>query len=149
MTRTLYRVASAVVLTVTAVQAQAQPAGATRAGAVWSLTYLKANPGSLEQLTESIRRNWFALDARAVAGGDLLGYQLLRGAPADTTWDLLEITMYADSAQHARVDSVYRVRYRPTHTPVLIDGQRWQAFGRIVRTETMRWIDGGPLLTRP
>jgi hypothetical protein len=121
-----------------------QPAAATRPGAIWSLTYLKANPGAVESLAEAIRRNWFALDARAVQGGDLVGYHLLRGTPADTTWDLLEITMYADSAQYARVDSVYRVRYRPSHTPALVQGKRWQELGRIVSTATTRWIDGGP-----
>jgi hypothetical protein len=142
--RVALRGAVAAMLSLVGTAVHAQPAAATRPGAVWSLTYLKANPGSVESLAEAIRRNWFALDARAVQGGDLVGYQLLRGTPADTTWDLLEITMYADSAQHARVDSVYRVRYRPTHTPVLVQSKRWQELGRIVRTATTRWVDGGP-----
>jgi hypothetical protein len=129
--------------------AQPTPPTAMRPGAIWALTWLKANPGAVDDLTEAIRRNWFALDARAVAGGHLVSYQLLRGTPADTTWDLLEITMYADSLQHARVDSIYRALYRPSHVPVLVNGKRWQEYGRIVRSETTRWVDGGPPTRTP
>jgi hypothetical protein len=128
--------------------ALAQAPRATPQHAIWSFTYLKANAGAVDDLVESIRLNWFAMDARAVARGDLMGYHLVRGTPADSSWDLLEVTVWADSAQHARADSIYRVHYRPSHTPVLVKGKRWQDYGRIVRTETTRWLDGGPPLQR-
>lgn len=113
-------------------------------GAVWVLTYLKARPGAVDALAEAIRRNWFAMDARAVAAGHLESYRLLRGTPADSSWDLLEITTYRDARQHAQVDSLFRTIYRPQHTPVLVEGKRWQELGQIVRSETLHWVDGGP-----
>lgn len=109
---------------------------------IWQLTYLKALPGRQPELEQFLDANWFAMDRRAVAGGHLVDFQLLRGTPADTTWDLLEITVYRDSLQHAQVDSVYRTIYRPSHVRVLINGRGLPELGRIVRTETLRRVAG-------
>lgn len=111
-------------------------------GRVWQLTYLKAEPGLVDSLARSIELNWFAMDRAALADGHIVDFQLVRGTPADGTWDLLEVTVFADSAQHARADSVYRTVYRPRHEPVLVGGRRWQELGRIVRTETTRHLAG-------
>lgn len=112
-------------------------------GAVWQLTYLKAHPGaSVDSLARVVTANWFAMDARAVANGDLAGYHLVRGTPADSTWDLLEIAVFRDSAQHARADSLYRTRYRPAHTPVRVGGRDLAGWGRIVRSEVTRYRAG-------
>lgn len=114
-------------------------------GAIWQLTYLKAHPGaSVDSLARVVTANWFAMDAQAVKAGDLAGYHLVRGSAADTTWDLLEIAVFRDSAQHARADSLYRTRYRPAHRPVRVGGRDLAGWGRIVRSEPLRYVAGGP-----
>lgn len=118
--------------------------GAAASSQTWQLTYLKAAPGEVEHLAQLIRLNWFAMDARARAAGDIVDYQLLRASPADSTWDLLEITVFADSAQHARADSVYRTVYRPQHRMQLVDGKRFAQLGTIVQSITTRWVGGRP-----
>ncbi len=130
-------------LTLAAPLLRAQP-GPAPSGSIWQLTYLKAQPGRVEQLAQFIERNWFAMDARARAAGHLEDFVLLRGTPADSTWDLLEITTYRDSAQHARIDSLFRVVYRPQHQPVLIDGLSLTRLGRIVTSVTTRRVGGSP-----
>ena len=117
--------------------------GAT-AGAVWQFTYLKALPGQRDRLEQFLERNWFVMDARAKRSGYLVDNHLLRGSAADTTWDLLEISVYADSLQHARVDSIFRVVIRPQHTMVKVDGFEFRELGRFVREETMRWRAKSP-----
>jgi hypothetical protein len=64
---------------------------------------------------------------------------LLQGSAADTSWDLLEISIYADSLQHARVDSLFRTIISPQYQTVPIDGLTFRQLGRIVREETVRW----------
>lgn len=110
--------------------------------AVWQFTYLKALPGRVADLERFLDANWFAMDRRAVAAGHLVDFQLLRGTPADSSWDLLEITVFRDSLQHAQADSVYRTIYRPAHARVLIDGRGLPELGRIVRSETLRRVAG-------
>ena len=113
-------------------------AGAS-SGAVWQLTYLKALPGQRAPLERFIEQNWFVMDARAKRDGYLVDNHLLRGSGADTTWDLVEIAMYADSLQHARIDSIFRTIVRPQHTTVRVDGLEFRELGRFVREETLRW----------
>ena len=108
-------------------------------GAVWQLTYLKALPGHRARLEQFLEQNWFVMDARAKRAGYLVDNHLLRGSGADTTWDLVEISMYADSLQHARIDSIFRTIIRPQHTTVLVDGMEFRELGRFVREETLRW----------
>lgn len=109
---------------------------------IWQFTYLKALSGKVEQLAKFIESNWFTMDKRARAAGHLEDYVLLRGTPADTTWDLLEITTYRDSLQHARIDSLFRVVYRPQHQVVMIDGRDLSGLGRIVASVSTRRIVG-------
>lgn len=120
------------------------PAASRASAPVWSFTYLKAMPGRVADLERFLDANWFAMDRQAVAAGHLVDFQLLRGTPADSSWDLLEITIYRDSLQHAQADSLYRTRYRPAHTPVLIEGRGLRELGRIVRSETLRRVAGAP-----
>ena len=108
-------------------------------GAVWQLTYLKALPGQRDQLEQFVEQNWFVMDARAERAGYLVDNHLLRRSPADTTWDLLDISMYADSVQHAQIDSIFRTIIRPQHVVVRIDGREFRELGRFVREETLRW----------
>jgi hypothetical protein len=82
--------------------------------------------------------------ARAKKAGHLDGFRLLRGSPADSSWDLLEISVYADSAQHARIDSIFREVYRPAHTTQLVDGRAFGDLGSIVASVTTRWAGGLP-----
>ena len=114
------------------------PTGASL-GAVWQLTYLKALPGQRDRLEQFVEQNWFVMDARAKRDGYLVDNHLLRGSSADTTWDLLEISMYADSLQHARIDSIFRTIVRPQHVTVPIEGREFRELGRFVREETLRW----------
>lgn len=141
------RIVAAVVL----LAACSGPAADTRAPAApprtdqttWQLTYLKALPGApVDSLARFISLNWFAMDADAVRAGDLEAYHLLRGGASDTTWDLLEVAIFRDSLQHARSDSLWRVRYRPAHPTVPVGGRDLPALGRIVRTEVVRGIVG-------
>ena len=108
-------------------------------GAVWQLTYLKALAGQRDRLEQFVEQNWFVMDARAKRAGYLVDNHLLRGTSADTTWDLLEISMYADSVQHARIDSIFRTIVRPQHVTVPIEGREFRELGRVVREETLRW----------
>ena len=108
-------------------------------GAVWQLTYLKALPGQRDQLEQFVEQNWFVMDARAERAGYLVDNHLLRRSPADTTWDLLDISMYADSVQHAQIDSIFRTIIRPQHVVVRIDGREFRELRRFVREETLRW----------
>jgi hypothetical protein len=117
-------------------------ASATRAGQVWEITYLKAKPGHIDALAQYIRQNWFVMDAKARAAGHMEGFRLLRGTPKDTTWDLMEISVYADSAQHARIDSLFRTIYRPAHVPVPVNGKSLRDLGSIVGSVTTRWVGG-------
>jgi hypothetical protein len=120
------------------------PARGAAPGAVWQFTYLKALPGQRDRLAQFIERNWFVMDARAKARGYLVDNQLFAAAPGDTTYDLLEITMYADSASHARVDSVFRTVIRPGHVPQLVDGLSFRDLGEVVREATWRWRARSP-----
>ena len=119
-------------------------AAGARAGSVWQFTYLKAMPGQHERLAAFIERNWFAMDARAKRLGYLVDNQLFTGTPADTSWDVLEVSIYADSLQHARIDSLFRTVISPAHVTVPIDGLRFNQLGRIVREETVRWRARSP-----
>ena len=114
------------------------PAGASP-GVMSRLTYLKAFPDQRKRLERFVEQNWFVMDARAKRAGYLVDNHLLRGSPADTTWDLLEISMYADSVQHARIDSIFRTIVRPQHVTVPIEGREFRELGRVVREETLRW----------
>jgi hypothetical protein len=111
-------------------------------GEVWAFTYLKATSGNVERLAEFVRRNWFVMDAKAVAAGHMRSARLLRPSAPDSTYDLIEITVYADSAQHARIDSLFRTVYRPQHQTQLVDGKGFAALGRVVRSEATRWLSG-------
>jgi hypothetical protein len=82
------------------------------------------------------------MDAKAKAAGHLEGYELLRATPSDTAWDLLEVATYRDSAQFARIDSLFRTVYRPAHRTVLIDGKGLRELGRIVGSVTTRRVAG-------
>lgn len=113
-----------------------------RTGQVWRLTYLKANPGEVERLAAYISRNWFVMDSAARRDGRIVDYQLLRGSPADTSWDLLEITVFADSLQDAAADSIYATVYRPRHRVTLIDGKPFSALGRIAASTRTVWRAG-------
>jgi hypothetical protein len=119
-----------------------QQSAASGAGEVWEFTYLKATPGNVDRLAEFIRRNWFVMDAKAAAAGHMRSARLLRPTAPDSTYDLIEISIYSDSAQHARIDSLFRVIYRPQHVTALIDGKGFPALGRVVRSETTRWLSG-------
>ena len=114
------------------------PAGASP-GVMSRLTYLKAFPDQRKRLERFVEQNWFVMDARAKRAGYLVDNHLLRGSPADTTWDLLEISTYADSMQHARIDSKFRAIIRPPHVIVRIAGREFRELGRIVKEETLRW----------
>jgi hypothetical protein len=120
------------------------PQPGAMAGAVWQFTYLKALPGQRERLEQFLERNWFVMDARAKRAGYLVDNHLPRGSAADTTWDLLEISVYADSLQHARIDSIFRAVIRPQHNMVTVDGFEFRGLGRFVREETMRWRAKSP-----
>jgi hypothetical protein len=123
--------------------AQQRPAAPSEdSAAIWSFTYLKARDGQVDNLERAITLNWFVMDAKAIAAGHMRGYQLLRAVPGDTTFDLVEISMYRDSTQHAQIDSLFRTIYRPQHTTVLVDGKRWNELGSIVRTVTTRAVTG-------
>lgn len=97
------------------------PTAGDRAGSVWQFTYLKAMPGQRERLAAFIERNWFAMDARP-SGWLPRRQPALHRTPADTSWNLRAVSIYADSLQHARLDSLFR---RPTD--LRIEGQRQQA----------------------
>ena len=103
------------------------------------MTYLRAFPDQRERVEQFIEQNWFVMDARAKRAGDLVDNHLLRRSLADTTWDLLEISTYADSMQHARIDSKFRAIIRPPHVIVRIAGREFRELGRIVKEETLRW----------
>lgn len=113
-----------------------------RTGQVWQLTYLKARPGEVDRLATFISRNWFVMDSAAQRDGRIVDYQLLRGTPADTSWDLLEITVFADSLQEAQADSIYATVYRPRHRVTLIDGKPFSALGRITGSTRTVWRAG-------
>ena len=68
----------------------------------------------------------------------------MRSSGADTTWDLVEISMYADSLQHVRIDSIFRTIIRPQHATVRVDGFEFRELGRFVREETLRWRAKSP-----
>lgn len=141
------RAAAALILaaSVVGVIAAGRPrAQAARQGQVWQLTYLKAKPGHAVHLAEFIERNWFAMDSAARQAGAIVDYQLVRGAPADSAWDLLEIAVFADSAQHARADSLYATVFRPAHRMVPVDGKLLPELGTIVNSVTTRWAAGRP-----
>jgi hypothetical protein len=121
---------------------QRADAGTNRAGQIWEVTYLKAKPGQTDALAQYIRQNWFVMDAKARAAGHMEGFRLFRGTPTDTSWDLMEISVYADSAQHARIDSLFRVIYRPARVPVLVGGKSLRDLGSIVGSVTTRWVGG-------
>lgn len=145
--RSVWRAAAALILaaSVASVIAAARPREkAGRQGQVWQLTYLKAKPGHVAHLAEFIERNWFAMDSAARRAGAIVDYQLVRGAPADSAWDLLEITVFADSTQHARSDSLYRTVFRPAHRVVPVDGKMLPELGTIVHSVTTRWAAGRP-----
>jgi hypothetical protein len=140
-------VVGGIVLTLVATSALAaaqRNRNAANAELIYELTYLKAKPGEVDRLATFIQRNWFEMDSRATAAGHMQGYRLLRGSPADSSWDLLEISVYADSAQHARIASLFRVVYRPAHTTVLVDGRSFRELGTIVASVTTRWAGGLP-----
>jgi hypothetical protein len=120
------------------------PRAGAAPGAVWQFTYLKALPGELARLERFVERNWFVMDARARAAGYIVDNQLLRGGGADTTWDLLEVSFYRDSLQHAQVDSIFRTIISPQHRVELIDGKGFRALGRVVKEETLRWRARSP-----
>jgi hypothetical protein len=120
----------------------AQQATARASLEVWEFTYLKATAGNVDRLAEFIRRNWFVMDAKAVAAGHMKSARLLQPSTRDSTIDLIEISVYADSASHARIDSLFRAIYRPQHVTQLVDGLGFQALGRIVRSETTRRLSG-------
>lgn len=124
--------------------ASARPAPSAPTPPVWRLTYLKARPGEVDRLATFIARNWFAMDSAARVDGHIVDYQLLRGSPADTSWDLVEITVFADSAQDARADSLYAAVYRPRHRVVLVEGKGLAALGRIVGTTRTTRVAGRP-----
>jgi hypothetical protein len=115
------------------------PLAGAKPGAVWQFTYLKATASNRARLEAFITQNWFVMDARAKREGYLVDNHLLQGSPADTSWDLLEISIYADSLQHARVDSIFRTIISPQHQTVPIDGLTFRQLGRVVREETVRW----------
>lgn len=124
-----------------AAQAAAPTAPAAPA-AVWQFTYLKALPGRVDALARFIEVNWFAMDARARAAGHIEDYVLLRGAPADSAWDLVEVTVFRDSTQHAQADSLYRTLYRPAHRTVRVGGLGLAELGRIVGSTVTRRLAG-------
>lgn len=111
--------------------------GAT-AGTVWQLTYHEALPGQRDRLEQFLERNWFIINARAERTGYLVGNHLLRGSDADTTWDPVEISVYDDSVQHSRINSIFRIVIRPQHTMVKVDGFEFRELQRLVREETLR-----------
>ncbi len=123
-------------------QSRASTQEASRGGEIWEVTYLKAKSGGVDALANYIRQNWFVMDAKARAAGHMEGFRLLRGTPADTSWDLMEISVYRDSTQHARIDSIFRVVYRPAHVPVLVEGKGLKELGAIVGSLTTRWVGG-------
>jgi hypothetical protein len=109
---------------------------------VWDFTYLKALPGERDRLERFIAANWFVPDERARARGYISGYQLLRAAPADTSWDVLVIDIFPDSAAKAAAPERYRTEIMPGHTKQLVDGRDFPQLGRIVRQHTLVAVTG-------
>lgn len=109
---------------------------------VWQLTYLKALPGQQDRLERFILLNWFGPDERARQKGYIDGFLLLRGSPADATWDLVVIDIFRDSATHQLARERYRSEIMPKHEKQLVDGLDFPALGRIVEERTTNPVGG-------
>ena len=101
---------------------------------VISITYFRATTGDVESLRESIRKNVFSMDQRAVQAGAMKGAHLLTRGTTPGDWDVAIVDEYSDRCQLERVSEAFR-EISASHVPVLVNGKRLQELGRVVRSQ--------------
>ena len=143
MLRTIAMTALAIVMVSDrALSGTASPGEGSSTSIVWQLTFLKAEAGQRDRLERFITQNWFGPDERARQRGYISGFQLLRGSPADTSWDLVVVDIFPDSDAHAKARERYRNEIMPAHKTQLVDGYDFASLGRIVTERTTTVVSG-------
>jgi hypothetical protein len=96
-----------------------------------NLTYLHALPGQREQLRQYIRKNWFAIDAKAVRAGLMKSYALWESSSKEASegWDFIVVDTWCDIRGYEGVSSKFDALSK-SHKSIPIDGKHFEQLGR-------------------
>ena len=114
---------------------QAALAGPTPARVV-TMTYLKSEPGKLDQLELYVRSNWFVMDAEAVRQGLFVSYEWLDTGSDDGAWNALVMVTYNDERGFAGIEQRWAA-IKAAHKEVRINGAGMRELGRVLETKTL------------
>ena len=103
---------------------------------VVTMTYLKSEPGKLDQLERYVRANWFAMDAEAVRQGLFVSYEWLDTGSDDGAWNALVMVTYNDERGFAGIEQRWAA-IKAAHKERRINGAGMKQLGRVVETKTL------------
>lgn len=103
---------------------------------VVTMTYLKSEPGKLDQLERYVRSNWFAMDAEAVRQGLFVNYEWLDTGSDDGTWNALVMVTYNDERGFAGIEQRWAA-IKAAHKEVRINGAGMKELGRVVESKIL------------
>lgn len=108
--------------------------------------FVKIKNGKEKETMFYYENNWKPLRDAAIQRGFISGYQLLRSMP-DTlnNFDLVLVTVYADSSQFNKAEENFRALMRETRTggPALLNDLKPSDFRQNVFVKKLQWITGG------
>jgi hypothetical protein len=98
-------------------------------------TFLKSLPGQHKALQQFIVANWFAMDDKAIAQGQIRSYQLLsdeggEGGEGGEDWDVVVAVTYHNRSGYEGIAGEFE-KIRQAHRTVSVDGKTLRDLGRI------------------
>jgi hypothetical protein len=114
----------------------AKPQTTARDSRAVELTFLKSEPGQLDNLKKFIILNWFAMDKKAKAKGLMETYTIMDTGKDDGPWNVVVSVTYKNTNGYEGIKEEFE-KIRSEHVTVLVDGKTLRELGAFVESKKL------------